>query len=152
LNEDVYEEPRDAFGLSPDDWMSYLTDEPEGYTGAALLLWGLADVTGEDGVNDTTGAPLTEMLKALAGDAQALAMLTAGSNQHSVQDLSPALRNLSRRLAVAAELASRVEGLYDDGPPRRYRAEPHPAEPHHAEAKKPLALPAPKELARSRKR
>jgi hypothetical protein len=41
--------PRDAFGLTAEDWQSLREDHPDEYTGPALLWWTLAGITANAG-------------------------------------------------------------------------------------------------------
>jgi hypothetical protein len=80
--------------------------------------------------------PMPELLTAIAGDAHALAMLAEASEAEDVRVLAPALENLYRRIAAAAEMATRVaeEEESDPGP----RNDPPPPAPPA-----PLAPPPP---------
>jgi hypothetical protein len=59
-------------------------------------------------------APFPDLLISLAADAHALAALAASSSQEGVRALGPALTNLHRRLAAAAEMARRAKDLEED--------------------------------------
>lgn len=125
MNEDAFAD-RDAFGLTADDWASFFGLSPEFYTGPALLWWALADGTNDDdGPYAVSETPLPDLLSAIAGDARALGTLASSSLEDDVQALAPALKNLHRRIAAAAEIALRMQELEEDegrGP----RADPAP--------------------------
>ena len=123
MNEDAFAE-RDAFGLTEDDWASLLDFGLDTTTGPALLWWALAGSTRQGGYA-MIAAPFPDLLIALAADAQALAMLATSSSQEGVRALGPALGNLHRRLAAAAEIARRAKDLEEDD--RRLAREAVPA-------------------------
>jgi hypothetical protein len=100
--------PRDAFGLTAEDWQSLRRDQNlDEYTGPALLWWTLAGLTANKGPGGISKGPLADLLTAITGDLNALARLMALSEDEAVQALAPALDNLYRRIAAAAEMASR---------------------------------------------
>jgi hypothetical protein len=108
LNEDAFAD-RDAFGLTRDDWWSFLGDGPEFYSGPALLWWALVGSTLDHGPNAMSDGPLPELLSSILGDVRALATLASTSQDDDVQALAPALENLCRRIATAAEIATRLQ-------------------------------------------
>ena len=132
MNEDAFAE-RDAFGLTEDDWASLLDFGLDTTTGPALLWWALAGSTRKGGYA-MIAAPFPDLLISLAADAHALAATTASSSQEEVRALGPALANLHRRLAAAAEIARRARDLEEDD--RRMAREAVPArDPPRAEVR-----------------
>ena len=121
MSEDPFAE-RDGFGLTLDDWASFLGLTPDTYTGPALLWWALAGTN--QGVNLMHPNPFPDLLNSLASDARALATLATSSQQNDVRALAPALHNLHRRLVTAAEMARRAHDLAEDD--RRHPPEPPP--------------------------
>jgi hypothetical protein len=101
--------PRDAFGLTADDWQSLLRYHPDEFTGPALLWWALCGFSLDDDPARMTKGRLPELLLAIKADACALARLASDSRDEEVRALGPALENLHRRIAVAAEIAARRE-------------------------------------------
>jgi hypothetical protein len=112
VNEDAFAE-RDAFGLTEDDWASLLGFGLDTCTGPALLWWALGGSPRKGGYA-MIATPFPDLLISLAGEACALAMLTSSSSQEEVRALAPALQNLHRRLATAAEIARRAKDLEED--------------------------------------
>ena len=132
MNEDAFAD-RDAFGLTQDDWASLLGFGLDTFTGPALLWWALAGSTRKGGYA-VTATPFPDLLTALASDAHALATLTTTSSQEGLRALGPALHNLHRRLATAAEMARRAKDLEEDD--RRMAREAPPArDPPSAEVR-----------------
>jgi hypothetical protein len=123
VNEDAFAE-RDACGLTLDDWASLLGFRLDTYTGPALLWWALAGISG-NGVGAVSANPFPDLLTSVAGDARALARLASSSEQEDVRALAPALHNLHRRIATAAEIARRAKDLEQDD--RRMAREASPA-------------------------
>jgi hypothetical protein len=112
VNEDAFAE-RDAFGLTLEDWASLLDLGLDTTTGPALLWWALAGSSSKGGYA-VTANPFPDLLASVAGDARALATLASSSAQEDVRALAPALQNLHRRLATAAEIACRARDLEED--------------------------------------
>jgi hypothetical protein len=123
VNEDAFAE-RDACGLTQEDWASLLDFGLDTTTGPALLWWALAGRS-RNGVDAVNAAPFPDLLTSLAGDARALATLASSSGQEDVRALAPALHNLHRRIATAAEIAHRAKDLEEDD--RRTAREALPA-------------------------
>jgi hypothetical protein len=123
VNEEAFFEERDPFGLTSDDWMSYLGFSPDGYTGPAMLFWALAGDSRERGEYPMNGRGLPALLSSVAGDARALATLAFSSREEDVRALGSALDNLYRRIATATEIAIRMANEEEDarvphaGPP-----------------------------------
>ena len=107
-NNDAFAD-RDAFGLTADDWASFLGNGPSYYTGPALLWWALSGIPGGEGPTMVVRNPFPELLISLAAEAKALVMLSDTSQHDSVRAFSPGLKNLYRRMAAAAEIAVRLE-------------------------------------------
>src|SRR5262249_55479171 len=101
---------RDAFGLTEDDWASYLGHGPEHYSGPALLFWALGGRTVE-GAGAMKRRPFPDILASIEADARVLAELASTSLDTAVRSLGPALRNLHRRIAATAEMAVREDDL-----------------------------------------
>ena len=123
MNEDAFAE-RDACGLTLEDWASLLDFGLDTYTGPALLWWALAGIARNGGRYPVNANPFPDLLASVAGDARALAMLASSSGQEDVRALAPALHNLHRRLATAAEIAQRAHDL--EGDDRRHPPEAPP--------------------------
>jgi hypothetical protein len=134
-DDDVFAE-RDAFGLTSDDWMSFLGYGPEYYSGPAMLWWALAGVAeDQEGPCIMREHPFLTLLTSVASDARALATLASSSHQDDVRALAPALHNLHRRITTAAQIAVRMDDLNEDedrppgGAPSPPRALPSPKVP-----------------------
>jgi hypothetical protein len=123
VNENAFAE-RDACGLTQDDWASLLGFGLDTITGPALLWWALAGSSRKGGYAMSATA-FPALLTSLAGDARALAMLASSAVQADARELGPALHNLHRRLAAAAEIACRAKELEEDD--RRMAREAVPA-------------------------
>jgi hypothetical protein len=132
VNEDAFAE-RDGCGLTLDDWVSFLGLTPDTYTGPALLWWALAGI--RPGVNLMHPNPFPDLLISVASDARALATLAASSQQDDVRALAPALHNLHRRIATAAEIASRTKDLEEDDRRMAREAPPAPLPPPSSEVR-----------------
>lgn len=122
---------RDAFGLTADDWTSFLAFSIEHYSGPALLWWALAGSRIDAKAGVMSSSPFPDLLSALAGDAYALAKLASSSIEKDARAMAPALNNLHRRIATAAEIAMRLES--DKGGQHGPRDEPP----------RPLSAPSP---------
>ena len=123
MNEDAFAE-RDACGLTLNDWASLLGFGLDTTTGPALLWWALAGSSRQGGYA-VSATSFPDLLTSLAGDARALATLASSAVQADVRELAPALHNLHRRIATAAEIACRAKDLEEDD--RRTAREALPA-------------------------
>ena len=107
MHEPLFAE-RDPFGLTADDWLSFLGHGPEHYTGPALLWWALVG-GGAPSKGLMKAHAFSDLLISLAADASALATLATSSRDPPVRALAPALTNLHHRIAAAAEIAYRID-------------------------------------------
>jgi hypothetical protein len=128
VNEDAFAE-RDACGLTLEDWASLLGFGLDTTSGPALLWWALAGSSRKGGYAVSATA-FPDLLTSLAGDARALATLASSAAQADVRELAPALANLHRRLAAAAEMARRAKDLEEDDRRMAREAVPAPDPPN----------------------
>jgi hypothetical protein len=89
VHEDAFAE-RDAFGLTADDWASFLGHGPPHYSGPALVWWALAGRSAVKGPSSMSADPLSDLLSSIVADANALALLATASRDDDVRALAPA--------------------------------------------------------------